>query len=434
VFALVARHPLLPAVATWMWAGVSYAGVPLLAMGVLDLGPRHHSEINPFLGALWETTGLQGVLLMGLTTLGVAAFAGPVLDIALSQDESDDFGALSPSRWVLERTQRVAWLWLIAAVVTTVLLWPLDLGFWMFEGLWWSIALAVLSALQTATSVVLLTNGIDWLHGLGRRGAVRTAEAMRRGLLEHTDVGDDPIYWRDHQFGSPTARIVGGFSAVGLLGITGVTALSSLREAHDIIPPLGFVAAVITGLLPGVACAVEETRTGSWSLLATTTITPIRLVLGKLKATARAALPMLLLSLGLWAVLRGLYTPHSTWSTCEVTLPDKGDMGRMLWTGLWVLLQPLWLSALALWVSLRGGTRWAWPVVVVAVLACIGGPVQLRHTGMGPLMELLVPFLFHEVWSCAPRRLPPELLASTMLYGAFLVLFGALAARNLRAH
>ncbi|MCB9677375.1 MAG: hypothetical protein H6737_19870 [Alphaproteobacteria bacterium] len=434
VFALTARHPLLPAVATWAWAFVSYGVIPVLTSSLVELRPPLATQYNPFMAALYEVSGVQSVGLVALTVAIVAPFGGAVLDIALSQDDDDDFGALSPARWTLERAQTVAWIVLVPTLLAMGFTWVLDIARWMHEDVSLPIRTGLYATFQTAASMVLLFKGVDWLHALGRRNAVRTAEALRRGLLHEVDLGDDPVYWRDRQFGAPTARMVAGFGTLGVLGVLVVTALGSARSAYETVPGLAMASAVAAGLLPGIACAVEEARAGAWSLLASTRITRFGLVRGKLKATIVAMAPGLLLAVALWAGLRQVWEPRPyLWvDTCAPQLPDTHELARIAVTAVWVLCQPLWLSMLALWTANRAGARWAWPAVVFAVSMWFVVPTAFSHPWVEAWLDVALPFASDHVWTCGERGLPVLLVVSTALHAGLVGLFAWLAARSLR--
>ncbi|MEZ4321201.1 MAG: hypothetical protein R3F61_27245 [Myxococcota bacterium] len=431
VFALVGRHPLVPAIATWTWAFVSYGLVHAVTSSLLGFRMRHTAGFNPFLAALDDQWGLQGGLLAAVTVLGVGVLGGAVLDISLSQDDDEDFGQLSPSRWALERAHRLAWFGLFASAFAVFVAFLLRLDDWLNSDVWRILGTSILSGIQTSVSGILLLWGIDRVHGLGRRNATRTAEALRRGLLEDTNVGRAPVYWRDRQFGGPSARMLGGLSMVGLALLTAVTLPSGAKATHEVLPTAGMLAAIATGVLPGVACAIEEVRGGSWTLLATTRISPVRMVLEKLGATARASLPVLVVTLVAWAAVRTQVTPRAyEWGACGPVSDDPGDLLRIAVTGVWVALQPLWMSALALGLAKRAGPRWVWPGLGLFGALWFVAADQITPWAPG-WRALVLPFA-DGAWHCDPRGFPAVLAYSTALYLALAAAFVLGAAHGFR--
>jgi len=414
LFALSSRRPMLPAIAAWLWGFFLFSVLQIVLFMVLGVKQIDAGRFNPFVAGVMGQSGWPGVALLLLGSVGVARLGAVVLDIALSQDDDEEFGVLSPARWTLDRIRRMGWMGLLGSgllISMNLLFYP---RVWLHEYLWllWWGSIELLTLVSAA--VVSLLWAVDRLHGVGRRGKIRAAEAIRRSLSE-TRIGALPVYWRDRLVTGPTAGVATGVASVVLVLAAGVAWMGGGSGVSAVLTVWTLMAAIGVGVLVGVGGAIDEVRCGMWGLLSMSKVGPMRLVGEKLLATIRSMFPLLGVA---WVIQR------FAWGL------DPLLGVRDLLVGVWVVLLVLWPTILALWIGLRAGPQWVWPAVMatgtIGTLCMVYGTSSGRSWG-----ALLVPTGDAVVWLGWSDGIAPELLGSIVLYGGAVGVLWKLAARSL---
>ena len=344
--------------------------------------PTHLSPLH----AIWsETPFAAGVGLVYLPVLlQLAALALPVFRIATTDEDTEEFGALSPDIWTVERfRKRTGKLWVLLVIG------------WMAWGIAFSGTPYVL--LSGSLQVPDLVHGIraltcwllcwavlvlgtrsfllSWMNGASHARLFLSRE--RRGTRRPAEVWGNPVWWRETSARSGCANrvLVGGSTAIwALVALLWLTLGDGWgdEDSHLFLAGAALLIAFTAAMLSVTETLIEERRARTLPLLLITTSSRERILFGKLLAAWWRAAPLLAMALVLVGRLF-LTMEQPTSSETAVSgpnlLPHLAIL-KPLALGGWALavLSTCTLSCIliAAWAS---PPRVAWPAVPVVAAA-----------------------------------------------------------------
>ena len=453
------------------WGVVVLMVVPILSGGILeDLG-GNPSWVSPYGMMNAEGPGaLLHVFLIAPSVLFIGRISMPVFRMTVGARSGSDEELLSPEIFRLQRLERLGSvlpvLWLVAPFAFAMSVWFLtglfgnrflrgDAG--ELVGAFLVLAYVMLTQLAFTAFFVWQTHAfVRWRRVQEERRALAveaaevareigyaTKAVYRRGLSTEGHISGNPVAWRERWTGAH--GVTRGLSKLGLaLGVGLVLLVVAVdgeldEEVAMLFGGMGVFAGTVLSGVAATSSFVQDRRQGTLPLLLQTTMSPTRIVIGKLQAVFGLVSFLLVPGwlLGAWGAMAEMGSAgaslHSySAMTCGDFLFFRGlTWVKVGWITTWALGHWVLLVLCCLVVAARvRPTRLAWGTNIGLGMVWVVLPVYVADgLDLDELARFWWPFANNELWRPSCGLAPTSLGAVVLVWGLAAVVLGWLVLR-----